>query len=99
MMTAEWLPGIAVSLGSARETEDEQHPDWRCNGESRRARLGGDHGRFRLLRALLADPPIRDRWRSAAGLRITHGIGWPKALAISLLGLAVFFAMFLAFMR
>lgn len=35
----------------------------------------------------------------AAGLRITHEIGWLRASLIGLLSVAAFFAMFLAFMR
>jgi hypothetical protein len=45
---------------------------------------------------------LPEAWQTvllAAGLRITHGIGWPRALGISCVVLAVFFAMFLAFMR
>ena len=35
----------------------------------------------------------------ALGLRITHAIGWFRAILIGLLSAAVFFVMFLAFMR
>ena len=35
----------------------------------------------------------------AVGLRITHAIGWLRAILIGLLSVAVFFVMFLAFMR
>ena len=45
---------------------------------------------------------ISPLWQTALvalGLRITHEIGWLRAILIGLLSVVVFFVMFLAFMR
>jgi hypothetical protein len=44
-------------------------------------------------------PPLWQTTLVALGLRIMHEIGWLRAVSIGLLSVAVFFIMFLAFMR
>jgi hypothetical protein len=44
-------------------------------------------------------PPLWQTALVALGLRITHEIGWLRAVLIGLLSVAAFFVMFLAFMR
>lgn len=48
---------------------------------------------------LIVIPPLWQTGLVASGLRITHAIGWLRGITIGLLSVAVFFVMFLAYMR
>ena len=48
---------------------------------------------------LMVIPPLWQTALVATGLRMTHEIGWLRAILIGLLSVGVFFVMFLAFMR
>jgi hypothetical protein len=48
---------------------------------------------------IMVIPPLWQTALVALGLRITHEIGWLRAVLIGVLSVAVFFIMFLAFMR
>jgi hypothetical protein len=48
---------------------------------------------------IMVIPPLWQTALVALGLRITHEIGWLRAVLIGLLSVAAFFVMFLAFMR
>ena len=48
---------------------------------------------------IMVIPPLWQTTLVALGLRITHDIGWLRAILIGLLSVVVFFVLFLAFMR
>jgi len=55
-------------------------------------------GWLEILRIMVI-PPLWQAALVAVGLHITHQVGWLRAVLIGLLSVAIFFIMFLAFMR
>jgi hypothetical protein len=55
-------------------------------------------GWLEILRIMVI-PPLWQTALVSVGLHITHQVGWLRAVLIGLLSVAVFFIMFLAFMR